>query len=374
MITEKNARLYFGGLSYADMLGKTLAIDDTVRVTVTGVVQDLPGNSDFYFGTIVSRSTLGYWSNRIKFNDGHKDIQQEVQVKMGDSNYIRLFHLPLLAGTGLPQSDTSNAIIVNATEARALGFRDPHAALGRTLDFDNHHPVIVGVVADFHQHSVHDAISPMVIVNGGQFARTIIVGLPQGHSDTWPATIARMEKAFHGVYPGYDFDYHFVDETVAKFYASEQKTARLLTWATGLAIFISCLGLLGLVIYITNQRIKEIGVRKVIGASVMQIVALAGGSLLQEELCCYALRLLFFALGLLERLLPTRLTVFEASDLFGAAFFAGGAFSTRIASLIQAFRAASTLTISFTSVNRAWRPMTVFSPVLTRICLGSLTR
>jgi len=216
----------------------------------------------------------GDWSNRIKFNDGHKDIQQEVRVKMGDANYVRLFELHLLAGTGLPQSDTTNAIIVNATLTKAMGYRDPHAALGRTLDFNDGHAVVVGVVDDFHQHSVHDAISPMVIVNGGQFARTIIVGLPQGHSDTWPATIARIEKAFHGVYPGYDFDYHFVDETVAKFYDSEQKTARLLSWATGLAIFISCLGLLGLVIYVTNQRVKEIGVRKVIGASVTEIVVL----------------------------------------------------------------------------------------------------
>lgn len=216
----------------------------------------------------------GEWVNRLSFNDGHRDIKHGVQVKTGDSNYIRLFRLHLLAGSGLPQSDTTNAIVINASEAKALGFRDAHAALGRTVGFNHGHPVIVGVVADFHQRGVHDAIKPMVIVNGSEMARTIIVALPPGNSVAWPATIGRIEKAFHGVYPGDDFTYHFVDETVAKFYDSEQKTAHLLSWATGLTIFISCLGLLGLVIYVTNQRSKEIGIRKVIGASVMQIVLL----------------------------------------------------------------------------------------------------
>jgi putative ABC transport system permease protein len=76
------------------------------------------------------------------------------------------------------------------------------------------------------------------------------------------------------IYPDDDFDYKFFDDSIAKFYVSEQHTATLLAWATGLSIFISCLGLLGLAIYTTNQRTKEIGVRKVLGASVAQIVTL----------------------------------------------------------------------------------------------------
>ena len=83
-----------------------------------------------------------------------------------------------------------------------------------------------------------------------------------------------MKKAFHEVYPNDDFDCQFFDESIAKFYKAEKNISRLLLWATGLTMFISSLGLLGLVIYITNQRTKEIGVRKVIGASVMQIIIL----------------------------------------------------------------------------------------------------
>jgi ABC-type antimicrobial peptide transport system permease subunit len=83
-----------------------------------------------------------------------------------------------------------------------------------------------------------------------------------------------MEKEFKKIYPEEDFHYAFVDESIADFYKSEQDISRLLTWSTGLAIFISCMGLLGLAIYTTNQRTKEIGVRKVLGASVTQIVSI----------------------------------------------------------------------------------------------------
>ena len=88
------------------------------------------------------------------------------------------------------------------------------------------------------------------------------------------ATIAAIEKIWKGVYPDNDFAYSFYDESIAKFYESEQHTSKLLTWATGLSILISCLGLLGLAMFTTNLRTKEIGVRKVLGATVTQIVTL----------------------------------------------------------------------------------------------------
>jgi ABC-type antimicrobial peptide transport system permease subunit len=92
--------------------------------------------------------------------------------------------------------------------------------------------------------------------------------------EEWKTAIAAMGKSWKSVYPEDDFEYHFFDENIAKFYESEQHTSTLLSWATGLSIFISCLGLLGLAIYTTNLRTKEIGVRKVLGASVTQIVTL----------------------------------------------------------------------------------------------------
>src|SRR5450432_3756912 len=93
-------------------------------------------------------------------------------------------------------------------------------------------------------------------------------------SNNWKAVISKIEKAFKEIYPQEEFELGFLDQDIAKYYTAEQNISHLLIWATGLTIFISALGLLGLVIYITNQRTKEIGIRKVIGATVTQLVYL----------------------------------------------------------------------------------------------------
>lgn len=227
-------------------------------------------------------STGGMWGSTIGYNDGKKDITSNVQIKIGDSNYFRLFRLRLLAGTAPPQSDTTNAVVINKSYADELGFRNPRQALGKKLIWAGN-PVIVGVAADFHQRSIHEPIKPLVISNGNNGAKVINIALEPSHGNpnAWPATIARIEKVYKAVYPEYDFNYSFVDDTIAKYYTEEKNVARLLAWATGLAIFISCLGLLGLVIYITNQRTKEIGIRKVIGATVTQVIFLLSKDFIQ---------------------------------------------------------------------------------------------
>ena len=114
----------------------------------------------------------------------------------------------------------------------------------------------------------------MIFCHSMSDCRTMVIALQQGNKNAWKPAIAKMEKAFDKTYPGEAFEYHFLDETLAKAYDDEIHVARLLQWATGLTIFISCLGLLGLVIHITTSRTKEIGVRKVLGASVGHIVSI----------------------------------------------------------------------------------------------------
>lgn len=220
-------------------------------------------------------STNNTWSSTMKYKNGKKDIETDVQIKIADSNYIKLFKLNLLAGRNLPASDTTNAIIINETYAHILGFKNPQQALGKYIDWEKK-VEIVGVVGDFNQKSLHELIQPLVIANGDKNSININVALqPQNAEGTvWKAGISKIEKAFKEVYPQDDFEYTFLDDTIAKYYTAEKNISRLLMWATGLAIFISCLGLLGLVIYVTNQRTKEIGIRKVVGASVAQITAL----------------------------------------------------------------------------------------------------
>ncbi|MBS1663995.1 MAG: ABC transporter permease [Bacteroidetes bacterium] len=220
-------------------------------------------------------SSNGTWTTTMIFNDGKKEIRENVQVKLGDTNYIRLYGLHLLAGAVAPYSDTTNSVVINETYLHILGYQDPGKVIGMQLK-NNNDPHIVGVVSDFFPHSLREPIKPLMIANGSRNANGLSVSLQPHSADgaNWTATLKGIEKAFHEVYPNDDFDYQFVDETVAKFYTAERNISRLLLWATGLTVFISCLGLLGLVIYITNQRTKEIGVRKVIGASVTQLILL----------------------------------------------------------------------------------------------------
>ncbi len=220
-------------------------------------------------------SSNSTWSNIMKYKDGKKEIDKDVQLKTADTNYIKLFGIKLLAGANITQSDTTNQFLINETYAHILGFRNLQDAVGKYIYWNNNTPVLItGVVADFNQHSLHEPVKPLVIGNGNERSRTINITLqPQNAEGTlWKSSIASIEKAWKQIFPEDDFDYKFFDEDIAKYYDEEKHISSLLMWATGLAVFISCLGLLGLVIYTTNRRTKEIGVRKILGASVSQIV------------------------------------------------------------------------------------------------------
>jgi putative ABC transport system permease protein len=182
-----------------------------------------------------------------------------------------------LSGRYLRMGDSSKAIVINASYAKVIGFKDPSDAEGTYLEFNGANTEVVGVIADFFQESLHNSVKPLGIIWPDKYHnRFIHIALkPEtAGGNEWKTAINGMQKAWKEVYPEDDFEYHFVDEKIAKFYESEQHTSQLLSWATGLSIFISCLGLLGLAMYTTNLRTKEIGVRKVLGATVTQIVTL----------------------------------------------------------------------------------------------------
>jgi putative ABC transport system permease protein len=225
-------------------------------------------------------------STEVTYNDGKKEIKTEVFLKFGDENYIPLYKIKLIAGRGLQRGDSSKAVVINNNYAKILGFRSPNDAIGKTLkNFNGVKSLqVAGVVADFYQSSLHAPIKPMAIYmgTGNWQTGTFHIALRPQSSDgnEWQTAIAAMGRSWKGIYPDDDFEYNFFDASIAKFYDAEQHTSTLLTWATGLSIFISCLGLLGLAIYTTNQRTKEIGVRKVLGATVSQIVTLLSTELI----------------------------------------------------------------------------------------------
>jgi putative ABC transport system permease protein len=230
------------------------------------------GNSAPSSGSM--NSTFGF------YKDGKKEIKTNVEIKAGDQNYIKVYQIKLLAGRNIQITDTARAIVINNTYAKILGFRNPSEAIGKRLEKLNgdKNITIVGVVADFYQRSLHSPINPLAITYGKAVWETgsfhIALKPETAGGNEWKTAIAAMGKDWKSIYPDDDFGYHFYDETIAQLYDSERHTSTLLTWATGLSIFISCLGLLGLAIYTTNLRTKEIGVRKVLGATVAQIVTL----------------------------------------------------------------------------------------------------
>ncbi|HRH58998.1 MAG TPA: ABC transporter permease [Chitinophagaceae bacterium] len=253
-------------------------------------LQALPGINKVCLGGAPPASN-GTSMQTMKYNNGKKEIETTVEVKYADEDYFKLYNMQLIAGKFPQRSDSLIEYAINENYARFLGFKNPADAVGKMIEHGDGGGIpIVGVLKDFYSQSLHAAIQPLVYYSiYGNESKMHIALQPETKPGEWKTTIAQIEKAFKEVYPEQDFTYVFVDETIAKFYDKEQHTSTLLSYATGLAIFISCLGLLGLVIYTTNQRTKEIGVRKVLGASVLQIVSLISKDFLKLVIIAFVI-------------------------------------------------------------------------------------
>ncbi len=215
----------------------------------------------------------GSMTNELDYQEKGKNIQLQVASRNGDNAYLKVYKIPLVAGRNLALSDTANELLINETLAKQIGFNNPADAVGHTLHFNNGQIPVVGVMRDFHQASLHTAVSPLIYFSAPKQGYVMHVALQQ-NPETWNTAIKKMEAAWNKIYPDIDFDYSFLDKTVEGFYKQDRELSVLLAWSASVAIVISCLGMLGLVIFMTNKRVKEIGVRKVLGASVAQIITL----------------------------------------------------------------------------------------------------
>lgn len=281
---KKDAVLYFGNYTDTSSAKKMVLLNSLKAipgVAMASLSMDPP-------------SSNSSWIDAMKYEDNKKMVQTNVQVKIGDSNYINLYQIKLLAGNNLMNNDTMGDLLINETYLHALGFTDPHDIIGRYINVYGNKRV-AGVVQDFNQKSLHETIMPLLITGGIESEHTFNIALqpqPAG-STTWKRTIDQMQQAWKEVYPDKDFDYTFLDDAIASYYTVEQNVSTLLMWSTGLTIFISCLGLLGLVIYITNQRTKEIGIRKVVGATVSQLLALLSKDFIKLVLVAFVIAVPF---------------------------------------------------------------------------------
>jgi len=234
-------------------------------------------------------SYRGGWTTMAKIPETKDENSFMVSVKLGDPDYIDLYNIKLLAGKNLQIGDTTNKLLVNESLLKQIGIKNPEDAIGKKLEWNQMLSEIVGVINDFHEKSLHDPIKPVVLTHWRSQEGVINVALspndPENH--TWKTSMEKIGAAWKSMYPDDDVSFEFLDQQIAKYYAAEQHISSLLMWASGLSILISCLGLLGLIIYITNQRTKEIGIRKVIGASVSQIISLFSKDFLKLVLIAF---------------------------------------------------------------------------------------
>jgi putative ABC transport system permease protein len=220
-------------------------------------------------------SANGWSSSTLKHQGKNEKTTITTFRKFGDSNYMDFYNIKLVAGRNISESDTIKEIAINETLVKKLGFETPEKALGEIVEYGDAKIPIVGVVKDFHIRSMHVAIEPVMIGCQKDFSCFNIKLNTIGKTgESVKESIAKVEEAWKRIYPDEPFSYKFLNDTVANFYKSEQRVAKLINTATLLAILISCLGLFGLASYSTTQRTKEIGIRKVLGATVRQITLL----------------------------------------------------------------------------------------------------
>jgi putative ABC transport system permease protein len=209
----------------------------------------------------------------IKF-DTHDWEKFVGYTQIGDADYVKTFGMQLIAGRNIVEADTAREYLVNEVLVHKLGLKDPQQAIGRHFtagDLSNNPGVIVGVVKDFHAKSLYTAIAPEYVSTFRRGYQYVGIKIGSGNPS---AVIDHIKKEWQAVYPDNVFEYRFLDQQIADFYQKEDLLNKLITSSAIIAIFISCLGLLGLISLLTLQRTKEIGIRKVLGASVTNITGL----------------------------------------------------------------------------------------------------
>jgi len=225
--------------------------------------------------------TFGYSDNKKQYHD--------FQYNETDPYFIETMQIPVLQGRSfLPENsaDSNNSILVNETLVRDYGINDP---IGKR--FGKYSQQIIGVMKDFNYESLHSKIKPLVLslkydTIARQSSDVSFANAPQPRisvrmkAGNVQDNINILKKAWQAVAPAQDFEYHFLDERLTAAYEQEQKSATVVKIASGLSIFIACMGLFGLATLAVTRRTKEIGIRKVLGANAIQLVQLLSGDFL----------------------------------------------------------------------------------------------
>ena len=209
--------------------------------------------------------------------DSLRPVTADIKYLAVDHDFVKAYGIPIVAGRDFSRdyaTDTTS-FLLNVAATRALGLKTPEEAIGKNFKYGNTKGRIIGIMNDFHFESMHQAILPLIMViptgPGSNSYSSISVKLAGNDIN---GALAHLEKTWKRFLPETPFEYTFLDDRFEKLYTSEQRQGVLFTSFAGIAIFIACLGLLGLSAFSISQRVKEIGVRKVLGASTGSLVQL----------------------------------------------------------------------------------------------------
>ncbi|GAA0523950.1 ABC transporter permease [Chitinophaga japonensis] len=213
------------------------------------------------------------WWTEFRFDHAAKETEFAMLSKFVDHQYVPTYQLPLAAGRNITATDSVNEFLVNEAVVKKLGFSDPNDVLNKEVDLwgGAAKGPIVGVLKNFHSNSLKEDIVPLFMVNMKRLYSTAGIQLS---TTNIPAALRQIERIWKETYPNYVFEYEFLDERIGNFYREERQLSRLYKVFSAIAIFLSCLGLYGLASFMAVQRIKEVGIRKVLGATTAHVVYL----------------------------------------------------------------------------------------------------
>jgi len=251
-----------------------LSMRGQMREQFDAVKQELLAHPNILAVTASSNvPTYGYsFSNSLWRWEGQApDEEILMRASFVDEDFFKTMGIELIAGRGLSRefsTDQDTAVAVNEAAARAMGMEDP---VGQRLTLGENNLTIQGMVKDYHFRSMRQEIDPLILIFSPASSRVLFMRL---RGEDMPQSLAHVEEVWKTFAPGFDFRYRFMDEALDLLYRAEQRTGILFRIFTLLAVSISCLGLFGLASYMAEQRTKEIGIRKVLGATTSQIVFL----------------------------------------------------------------------------------------------------
>jgi len=214
---------------------------------------------------------LGMETTGIDWEGRNPDKKVNIQLRTVDHDYLETFQMEMAQGRFFSReypSDAAGGYIINEAAVKAMGIETP---VGKWFSYGDKRGTIIGIVKDFHFHSLHDSIEPLVFFIDPNWSWYLFARI---NSENIAGALETLENNWERINPGKPFEYSFLNETINSLYGTEQQMGKIINYFTIIAVFIAGLGLFGLASFMAEQRTKEVGIRKVLGASVAEIIGL----------------------------------------------------------------------------------------------------